>query len=103
VFTEHSVATVNALVCKKDEMPIGKLLFIVGCVLAIAAAYFFRRHRRRLVLALGPLSVVSIGVGLAMLYPEDSTTVAGILAGVVSGVAVFWWPRHKRPTDTSSG
>ena len=85
-------------------MPIGKLLFIVGSVLAIAAAYFFRRHRRRLVLALGALSVVSIGVGLAMLYPEDPTTVAGILVGFASAVAVFWWlRRHKRPTDRSSG
>jgi len=82
---------------------IGKLLFIVGCVLAIAAAYFFRRHRRQLVLALGPLGVVTIGVGLAMLYPEDPATVAGILVGMVSGVAVFWWRHHKRATDTSSG
>ena len=84
-------------------MPIGKLLFIVGGVLAIAVAYFFRRHRRRLVLALGALSVVSICVGLAMLYPEDPTTVAGVLVGFASAVAVFWWLRHKRPTDTSSG
>jgi len=53
--------------------------------------------------ALGALSVVSICVGLAMLYPEDPTTVAGVLVGFASAVAVFWWLRHKRPTDTSSG